>query len=450
MAWKIPGKKRKKAVEAEAEPAEVFGADLGKTSREPQAEVAEDEGVRGHAKPRAKERAQYAGPEFLEEDGVERRPLREAGGASGSAATREERGREEGENQGEGGGRGVPTATSRNTVKQGAFVGSSARKGGAEGSKTAILDVERTDILVAEYTDLEGAENGGVNAATSEKGPKTGVSSFASPETGLPGGDRGGSSENLEKNAKTEVSRSTSAEKGSKTAGNPEANQLTTVEAAPGVDHGPGTVSVAMEQRRPAQFMRRTGVDLEGEERKLRVLPKYACSTCALGPECPEFKEGYVCAYEGAFKAFPVRDVDAVTALMVEIVDTNKARLRMAQLQERLTSGGMATPDVTRLSEVVLNQAKALVEMQQEVNKVTVTVAGGRDAPATGGGILSRLFSGGGSAGEQVRQVVEAKRPVLEMNVPHAEDPGEPISRGADDRDDVVAEDDPGEGDPGG
>jgi hypothetical protein len=174
------------------------------------------------------------------------------------------------------------------------------------------------------------------------------------------------------------------------------------------------TTSLTMEQRRPMPILGQMNVDQAREAKKVRGLPGYACSTCALGPECPEFQEGYVCAFEGAFAAFPVRDADSVMSLMAEVVDTNKSRWRMALLQERISSGGMADPNVTRLGEVVLSQAQALVDLQSEVNKVTISVAGPRDeAQKATGGILSKLF--GGAPTQPLVQAPDPV-PVLDMN----------------------------------
>ncbi len=181
------------------------------------------------------------------------------------------------------------------------------------------------------------------------------------------------------------------------------------------------TVSVMGEQRRPLPILRNLQIDQAKEAKKVRGLPGYACSTCALGPECPEFKEGYVCAFNEAFSAFPVRDADSVVSLMAEIVDTNKQRLRMALIQERIASGGMATPDVTRLSEVVMNQARGLVDLQQEVNRVTVSVSGPKESIGSvgGGGIFSRLFGGGSPGSSPVQEVVVEMNPVAAIGEPN-------------------------------
>lgn len=160
----------------------------------------------------------------------------------------------------------------------------------------------------------------------------------------------------------------------------------------------PTTVSVEASQRRRLSVFTSTGIDLNKERKKRGILPSYACSTCTLSAECPEFQEGYICAFEGAFSAFPVRDIDGVLEMMRDIVETNKKRLAFARLSEVLSSGGMANPEVTHLSDVVMRQGKQLLDLEAESQKVTLTVQGPINPGPSGAapapmGILSRLFS---------------------------------------------------------
>jgi len=164
------------------------------------------------------------------------------------------------------------------------------------------------------------------------------------------------------------------------------------VEAAP----QPSMAEVRIEAERvgPIPILSRTGVDLAAEKRKLKILPQMSCSTCTIGPECPEYQEGYVCAYEDSFRAYPTRDLDAVMELMAEVVDENKARWRRQLLIERVVNGGMQDPNTTRLGEVVAAGAEKLLRLQQEAQRVTVTASGPATAEggAQVGGILSKLF----------------------------------------------------------
>ncbi len=186
------------------------------------------------------------------------------------------------------------------------------------------------------------------------------------------------------------------------------------------------TVTARLSKSLSLDLLSRRKVDVEKERKKLNVLPTYACSQCMIGPECPEFKEGYVCAFEDAFNAFPVRDVDSVTALMREIVDTNKKRLFFALVNERLVSGGEASPVVTRLSEVVMGQAKDLVQLQQDADRVSVEIeasGGGETTEKKKVGILTMLFGGGGTASaleEHKPEVLDVSASTTEEEYPAA------------------------------
>ena len=181
------------------------------------------------------------------------------------------------------------------------------------------------------------------------------------------------------------------------------------VPSVDGVDRGDelsvsveGEASGGGKQAVPTILSRgKSGFDPVKAKRKLGLLPGYACSTCAIGPECPEFKEGFVCAYREAFKVFPTRDGDAVVELMAAVVSTNAERWGMATLAERVVNGGLVDPKVTSLSETVFSQSKALVDLQREMSRVSVTVrgsAGTLGAGQGGPGVLSKLFGGGGEA----------------------------------------------------
>jgi len=127
---------------------------------------------------------------------------------------------------------------------------------------------------------------------------------------------------------------------------------------------------------------------LEESIDSIATLPRLSCNTCATGPECPEYKTGYVCAYEKAFKAFPSRDLDCVLELARYIVDRNKERLFRAMLSEQLVSGGSVDPEVTRLSEVVLKQVDHLIRLNSETVRAELSVSENNT------GLLSRLFGG--------------------------------------------------------
>lgn len=114
------------------------------------------------------------------------------------------------------------------------------------------------------------------------------------------------------------------------------------------------------------------------------TVPGLHCSICIIGPECPEYHEGMVCAFEDRFRDVPTRDVNEVTTLLAAIVEENVLRLRRSRLLEDVMLGGEVDEKTTRLSNQVFNQAKLLGELLQSRRKVTVE--------SKGEGILSKIF----------------------------------------------------------
>lgn len=136
---------------------------------------------------------------------------------------------------------------------------------------------------------------------------------------------------------------------------------------------------------------------------KLNIVPAFMCSSCFIAQSCPEYKEGFVCAFNKAFTAFDVRDVSQIEDLMEQIVEKNKVRTYRALLSEELVSGGQLDLNVTRQTDVLLRQLKELRDLKQNVRKVSVTVEEGSKG---GGGIFSRLF------GAATTQVIEEPKVV--------------------------------------
>lgn len=170
------------------------------------------------------------------------------------------------------------------------------------------------------------------------------------------------------------------------------------VEVSPGANGNSEpseSVSVAVETRAPLPIL--SGAEppahVKKEMAKRKSLPVLGCSSCHIGQSCPEYKEGYVCAFNDAFSAFPARDVDSVLTEMAGIVSTNKGRLMRAYYAEQQVNGGALDMNVTRQSQVVMDQMNLLLALHQEQRKVTVTVHGQGVAKNQGPGILSRLFA---------------------------------------------------------
>lgn len=133
-------------------------------------------------------------------------------------------------------------------------------------------------------------------------------------------------------------------------------------------------------------------------------LPRLACSTCSIAEDCPEFRDGYVCAFDDMFKQLSTRSVENIMPIMQKLVDTNVQRTMQAVLQERLVAGGQLDSRVSAQLNQSLTQLQKLLDMQRatDPNQIRLSVASnGRVAEVNASGpvregFLSRLFGGGG------------------------------------------------------
>lgn len=132
--------------------------------------------------------------------------------------------------------------------------------------------------------------------------------------------------------------------------------------------------------------------------------PKLACDTCYKSGECPQYKAGYVCAYDKMFKRFDSRNLEDVIESMQGMVNFNMARLQRAMIFETL-DGGMITPEVSNLidqnvrlmekmKDLIINSPKAVVSQKRVIREdgTEEVVTEMNVSNPNSGGILSRLF----------------------------------------------------------
>ncbi|MBO8161101.1 MAG: hypothetical protein H0Z24_05645 [Thermosipho sp. (in: Bacteria)] len=131
--------------------------------------------------------------------------------------------------------------------------------------------------------------------------------------------------------------------------------------------------------------------------------PKLACDTCYAAQSCPEYKAGYVCAYNKMFKRFDTRDMNDIIDAMQSMVNLNLERMQRVALFEIL-DGGMPDGNLTAMIDQNMRLLKLLKDMYQygnpEVLKQTkIKRADGTEETIVqvsnprGGGILEKLFS---------------------------------------------------------
>ena len=131
--------------------------------------------------------------------------------------------------------------------------------------------------------------------------------------------------------------------------------------------------------------------------------PKLNCNTCYKSGDCPEYKPGYVCAFDKMFKRFDTRNAEDVMDAMSSMINHNLERLQRAMMFE-IMDGGMPTPEVTGL----IDQNAKLLEKLQQLRQLspqtiiqqrriytpdgTETIENSMSVNPSSGGILSQIF----------------------------------------------------------
>lgn len=94
-----------------------------------------------------------------------------------------------------------------------------------------------------------------------------------------------------------------------------------------------------------------------------KKFPKLACATCFAASTCPEYKDGYVCAYNKLFSNYDTRNMSDIVEAMQSMASVNMGRLQKAMLFETL--GGALDPQVSQLinqNVTLLNNLKSMYE----------------------------------------------------------------------------------------
>jgi hypothetical protein len=152
---------------------------------------------------------------------------------------------------------------------------------------------------------------------------------------------------------------------------------------------------------------------------------KLSCDTCIKSMSCPDYQEGYVCAYNKMFKRFNTRDMRDIQDAMHSIAEMSLERLQRAMMFEML-DGGVLDPTVSGLMgesvkymqmiQQMDNLGKQLVAQQRVVvdaqgNSETVTTV---SANPQQGGVLAKLFGGMGDSKKGEEKEVIDITPVKE------------------------------------
>lgn len=132
-----------------------------------------------------------------------------------------------------------------------------------------------------------------------------------------------------------------------------------------------------------------------------KKFPKMACDTCFAAAKCPEYKSGYVCAYNKMFDRFSTRDMGDIIQAMQGIVDYNMVRMQKSMIMETLN--GVIDPVTTQLMDTNIKYMQMLKQMYEtgssEVLRQTkILRSDGTQETTTSitnpqsGGIMEKLF----------------------------------------------------------
>lgn len=135
--------------------------------------------------------------------------------------------------------------------------------------------------------------------------------------------------------------------------------------------------------------------------------PKTSCDSCMMAQKCPEYKAGYVCAYNKMFQRYDTRDMGDIVQAMQGIVDFSLMRLQRSMMFETM-EGGVPDPTVTNMmnqSMGLLSQLQRMYEVgsQEVIRQTKIMRADGTQEMTTqvsnpqSGGILEKIFGGMGA-----------------------------------------------------
>lgn len=127
--------------------------------------------------------------------------------------------------------------------------------------------------------------------------------------------------------------------------------------------------------------------------------PKLVCNTCYASQNCPEFKEGYVCAFNKMFKRFDCRNTNDILEAMQGMVNMNMERMQRVAIFEML-DGGMPDGNLTAMIDQnmrLMMNMKQVMQQQEVIRQTRVVTADGTTTEttqvnSTQPGILERMF----------------------------------------------------------
>lgn len=154
--------------------------------------------------------------------------------------------------------------------------------------------------------------------------------------------------------------------------------------------------------------------------------PKLVCDTCYAAQTCPEFKAGYVCAYDKMFNRFDTRNVEDIIDAMQSMVNLNLSRMQRVALFEML-DGGMPDGNLTNMINQNMNllmaMQKVYIQAPEVLRQTRIMRADGSEETTleynnpSSGGILEKLFANTEGDSENKENEKENDEDIIEVDI---------------------------------
>lgn len=127
------------------------------------------------------------------------------------------------------------------------------------------------------------------------------------------------------------------------------------------------------------------------EARKLRTdygkkLPPLACDNCSFAAQCPQFKQGYECAFTGIISFTKLESLEDIKHAQMRIIEANMTTAELGLIQQRLAGGVIDAMTSSRLDAAFEQLAEFRRNEIAQIGKPQDTLT------LKGPGIIERLF----------------------------------------------------------
>ncbi len=118
-----------------------------------------------------------------------------------------------------------------------------------------------------------------------------------------------------------------------------------------------------------------------------KKMPELQCSNCSFASQCPQFRSGYVCAFQPFLKSHKIESTEDLIFYMKELLSSTMRRTQLTLLMETLT-GAAPSLEVSEALTLAFNNLKQFHELVTTQDSISVEL----DDP--NGSLIGRLFGG--------------------------------------------------------